>query len=86
MDVKGENQIMGLVQEIQQKTGVTIVLVSHLLHVVLNYAERLMFLADGKAQLYSIDELVSGDLLTRIYGFPIRVGVSEGKRYLVSGA
>ncbi len=86
MDVKGENQIMGLVQEIQQKTGVTILLVSHLLHVVLNYAERLMFLADGKAELYSIDELVSGDLLTRIYGFPIRVGVSEGKRYLISGA
>jgi len=86
MDVKGENQIMGLVKEIQQKTGVTIVLVSHLLHVVLNYAERLMFLADGKALLYSIDELVSGDLLTKIYGFPIRVGVSEGKRYLISGA
>ncbi len=86
MDAKGENQIMGLVQEIQQKTGVTIVLVSHLLHVVLNYAERLMFLADGKAELYSIDELVSGDVLTRIYGFPIRVGVSNGKRYLISGA
>ena len=85
MDVKGENRIMGLVQEIQQKTGVTIVLVSHLLHVVLNYAERLMFLSDGKAQVYSIDELVSGDLLSRIYGFPIFVGVSEGKRYLISG-
>jgi ABC-type cobalamin/Fe3+-siderophores transport system ATPase subunit len=85
MDVKGENQIMGLVQEIQQKRGLTIVLVSHLLHVVLNYAERLMFLSDGKAHLYSIDELVSKDLLSKIYGFPIRVGLSEGKRYLISG-
>jgi zinc/manganese transport system ATP-binding protein len=54
--------------------------------VVLNYAERLMFLADGKAHLYSIDELVSEDLLSKIYGFPIRVGLSEGKRYLISGA
>jgi ABC-type cobalamin/Fe3+-siderophores transport system ATPase subunit len=85
MDVKGENQIMGLVQEIQQEKGLTIVLVSHLLHVVLNYAERLMFLADGKAHLYSIDELVSQDLLSKIYGFPIRVGLAEGKRYLISG-
>lgn len=85
MDVKGENQIMGLVQEIQQETGVTIVLVSHLLHVVLNYAERLVFLADGKAQIHSINELVHGDLLSRIYGFPIRVGQSEGKRYLIPG-
>jgi ABC-type Mn2+/Zn2+ transport system ATPase subunit len=85
MDVKGETQIMGLVQEVQRKTGVTIVLVSHLLHVVLNYAERLMFLADRKAQLYSIDELVSKDLLSKIYGFPIHVGLTEGKRYLISG-
>jgi ABC-type cobalamin/Fe3+-siderophores transport system ATPase subunit len=85
MDVKGENQIMGLVQEIQQKMGVTILLVSHLLHVVLNYAERIMFLADGKAQLYTLEALVSKDLLSKIYGFPIRVGVTEGKRYLISG-
>jgi len=85
MDVKGANQIMGLVQEIQRKTGRTIVLVSHLLHVVLNYAERIMFLADGQANLYSIEELVSNDLLSGIYGFPIRVGLSEGKRYLISG-
>ena len=85
MDVKGENRIMGLVREIQQKTEGTIVLVSHLLHVVLNYAERIMFLADGKARLYSVEELVSDDLLSRIYGFPIRIGQSEGKRYLVSG-
>ena len=85
MDVKGENRIMGLVQEIQRRTGGTIVLVSHLLHVVLNYAERIMFLADGEAHLYSIEELVSNDLLSKIYGFPIRVGLSEGKRYLISG-
>lgn len=85
MDVKGEHQIMSLVQEIRRERGLTIVLVSHLLHVVLNYAERLMFLSDGKAHLYSIDELVARDLLSQIYGFPIRVGLSEGKRYLIAG-
>lgn len=86
MDVKGENLVMGLVQDIQRKTGVTVVLVSHLLHVVLNYAERLLFLADRRASIHSIEELVSKDLLSQMYGFPIRVGESEGKRYLISGA
>ena len=85
MDVHGEHQIMGLVQHIQRQTGVTIVLVSHLLHVVLNYAERLLFLADGRGHLHSLDELLSRDLLSRIYGFRIRVGEADGKRYLVSG-
>jgi ABC-type Mn2+/Zn2+ transport system ATPase subunit len=85
MDVKGENQVMGLLQDIQRKTGVTVVLVSHLLHVVLNYAERLMFLVDRRVSIHSVEELVSKDLLSQIYGFPIRVGQSEGKRYLISG-
>lgn len=85
MDVKGENQVMGLVQDIQRKTRVTVVLVSHLLHVVLNYAERLMFLADRRGSIHSIEELVTNDLLSQIYGYPIRVGQSEGKRYLISG-
>jgi len=85
MDAAGENQIMGLVQEVQRDTHVTIVLVSHLLHVVLNYAERLLFLTGGRAYLHSVEELVSNDLLSTIYGFPIRVGESGGKKYLLAG-
>jgi len=85
MDAKGENQIMSLIQNIQKNMEVTIVLVSHLLHVVLNYAEKLMFLADGRVHLHPIEELLTTDLLSRIYGFPIRVGQVGGKRYLLAG-
>jgi ABC-type Mn2+/Zn2+ transport system ATPase subunit len=85
MDAKGENQIMGLIQNIQRNMEVTIVLVSHLLHVVLNYVEKLMLLADGRVHLHVIDEFLTTDLLSTIYGFPIRIGQDGGKRYLLVG-
>jgi ABC-type Mn2+/Zn2+ transport system ATPase subunit len=85
MDAKGENQIMGLIQRIQRDMEVTVVLVSHLLHVVLNYVERLMLLADGRVHLHAIEEFLTTDLLSAIYGFPIRIGQDGGKKYLLVG-
>jgi len=85
MDAKGENQIMGLIRDIQRSMNVTIVLVSHLLHVVLNYAERLILLAEGRVHLHPIEELLATDLLSVIYGFPIKIGQSGGKKYLLAG-
>jgi len=85
MDVKGESRIMGLLQEIQGSMRLTIILVSHLLHVVLNYSERLVFLTEGQAHVHALEDLLEGDLLSRIYGVPIKVGVSHGKRYLITG-
>lgn len=85
MDVNAENRIMSLVQKIQKDFDVTIVLVSHLLQVVLNYTDGLIFLADRKAHVHSIDEILSCDLLSGIYDYPVKVGVDSGKKYLISG-
>jgi len=86
MDMKGESRIMDLLREIRMGMGVTIIMVSHLLHVVLNYADRFVLLADGKAHVHPLEALLEGDLLSRIYGMSVTVGVSNGKRYLVTGA
>jgi ABC-type cobalamin/Fe3+-siderophores transport system ATPase subunit len=86
MDIQGEEQIMTLLREVQQGRRLTVVLVSHLLHVVLNFTERIAFLSDGAARVHSIDEIASGDLLSRIYRTPVTVGESRGKKYLVTGS
>ena len=44
MDIKGEEQIMQLLKQIHSELGITIIMVSHLLHVVLNYVNKIIFL------------------------------------------
>jgi ABC-type Mn2+/Zn2+ transport system ATPase subunit len=85
MDLKGEARILDLLRDVQARLGVTVILVSHLLHVVLNYSDRLLLLLDGRAHHHTIHDLASGDLLSRIYGVPVRIGQSGDKKYLVTG-
>ena len=85
MDIQGEERIMTLLGRLKQDRGLTIVLVTHLLHVALNFTERIAFLTSGRVHVHSVQELASGDLLSRIYGIPVTVGEREGKRYLVTG-
>lgn len=85
MDPRGEAQIMSLVQHIRREQKITVILVSHLLHVVLNHAEKLLLLVDGRARLHAIGELLAGDRLSHVYGLPMRIGESDGKKYLLVG-
>jgi len=85
MDIQGEHQVMTLLRELQRSRGVTVILVSHLLHVVLNFTDRIAFLVQGRAHVHTVDELASGDLLAGMYGLPVEVGTSRGKRYLITG-
>lgn len=83
LDVSGETRIMDLIHEIHHARGITVVIVSHLLHVVLNHVDRLMFIMDGAARVHTIDEVLSRGFLSRLYGIDIQVNVVEGKRYVV---
>jgi len=85
MDIQGEEQIMNLLRRLQHDRGLTVVLVSHLLHVVLNFTDRIAFLVDGRAHVHAVGDLASGEELSRIYGVRVTVGKSHGKRYLVTG-
>ena len=85
MDVRGETRIMELVRRIKENLGVSIVLVSHHLHVVLSYSERIIFLAEGKALIHTPEELMHNDLLAKIYGLPLEICPCAGKKYLIAG-
>ena len=85
LDIQGEDQIMSLVRTIHQSMGITIVLVSHLLNVLFNYVDRVMFLKDRRMRIYSRREALSPQLLGEIYETPVKVGEVDGKFVIVPG-
>jgi ABC-type Mn2+/Zn2+ transport system ATPase subunit len=84
LDVSGEKRVMELIHDIHHRRAITVVIVSHLLHVVLNHVDRLLFLGYDSRRIYSIDEIIERDLLSRIYGSRISVRTIEGKRVIVT--
>ena len=54
--------------------GKTVIMVSHLLHVVARYAERLAFIHDGRLTHGVAAEMLTQDRLQALYGIPVELG------------
>ena len=85
LDVASESRIMDVIHDVHHEKGITVIIVSHLLHVIINHVERFVFLKQGAAVTRSIDEVVESDFLSRLYGVPIAVRTDRGKRIIVMG-
>jgi zinc transport system ATP-binding protein len=85
LDVTGETKIMDLIHDIHHRENITVVIVSHLLHVVLNHVDKLLFTKDGGATLHPIEQVMESGFLSDFYGVSVNVSIVNGKRSIVLG-
>lgn len=81
MDLASERGIIELVEKLQQDNKLTILIVSHLLHVVINSATKLAFVSYNKIKLQDKFEALTQDNLSDLYGVPVSVGEINGKKF-----
>jgi ABC-type Mn2+/Zn2+ transport system ATPase subunit len=85
LDVSGETRIMDLIHDIHHRENITVVIVSHLLHVVLNHVDRLLFMKDGRAILHDIEQVMESGFLSDFYGVKVEVSMVNGRRSIILG-
>ena len=85
MDIASEHAIMELVKHLTEVDGITVVMVSHLLNVVANYARSLVILDGGMQAAGPVEEVLTSEKLSEIYGVPVAVDVCAGRRVVVTG-
>jgi ABC-type Mn2+/Zn2+ transport system ATPase subunit len=85
MDLRSEYDLMQLFAQMHEVGKVTLVIVSHMLHLVLNYAARVAIIHGGRLRLFSTAELVGGSQLSEIYALPVRVVENQGHRMVIAG-
>lgn len=85
MDLVGEKSIMDLVAELHDRKGRTVLLVSHMLHVVCRYVRELALISGGTFVCGPIDEIFTSERLSGVYGIPVRVGEVGGQRVVLAG-
>jgi ABC-type cobalamin/Fe3+-siderophores transport system ATPase subunit len=83
MDVASESATIDFLQDLNRRRGVTIVIVTHLLPVVLNLATSIMLMSAGRILHGEVDDVLREDRLSELYGVPVRLGVVAGQRTLV---
>jgi ABC-type Mn2+/Zn2+ transport system ATPase subunit len=83
MDLASEAAIIEFLRDLNRRDGVTILIVTHLLPLVLNLASSMMLLAGSTVVHGTADEILREDRLTTLYGVPVHLGVIAGQRTLV---
>lgn len=85
MDLPAEQGILALIDHLHSEHHITILLVSHMLHVVLNHVSRIAIVGEGQVSTYGVKEMMDGGHLSRIYQMPVRLLTVDGRVVAVSG-
>ena len=85
MDTASEAAILEFLRNLNQTQGVTMLIVTHLLPIVLNLATSIMLLGTDTILHGTVDEVLQEGRLSELYGVPVHLGVVGGQRTLVVG-
>ena len=84
MDPSAELSAMDLLRDLHGAGGIAVVMVSHRLEAVANYAHRLAFVDkdQGLWKVGPLEEMLRPEALSRLYGREVIVREEEGRRFV----
>ena len=77
---------MELVRSLQLELGLTVLFSAHELNPLLGVLDRVLYLGNGQAALGRVDEVITGPVLSRLYGAEIDVVRVNGRIFVMSGS
>jgi zinc/manganese transport system ATP-binding protein len=73
LDPHFQQAIVRLVKRIQQSEGMTVLFTAHDLNSLLGSMDRVLYLGQGHAALGAVDEVITAEVLSNLFGTPIEV-------------
>lgn len=84
MDLVSTTQILGLVRDLHERSGITVLMVSHALNEVANYVERIALVMNEAFRIGTVSEIMNETVLSGMYGIPVEVSAFEGHRVVIA--
>lgn len=85
MDLPAEQALMELIRSLHDADQITVLMVSHLLNVVVNYAHRVAIVGDGQVRVGAVDEMITSQVLSELYRVPVTVADVHHLRVVLPG-
>jgi zinc/manganese transport system ATP-binding protein len=73
LDLRNQREIVALLADLRASRGIGVLVVVHDLNPLLSVLTGAIYLLDGHAHYAGVDDVVSEDLLTHLYGTRVRV-------------
>lgn len=78
LDLRSRREVVSLVSGVCSQHRIAVLLVAHDVNPLLGCVDRVLYLAEGRGIIGSPDEVVQAEVLTALFGFPVRVIRAEG--------
>jgi zinc/manganese transport system ATP-binding protein len=85
LDPHHEREVVALVKRLQLELGITVLFSAHELNPLLGAMDRVLYLGRGQAALGTVDEVITGPVLSRLYGSEIEVVHVKGRIFVMAG-
>lgn len=85
LDPRHQVEVIGLVKVLQRELRITVLFSAHEINPLLGAIDRVLYLGSGQAALGTVDEVITGPVLSRLYGAEIEVVRIKGRIFVMSG-
>jgi zinc/manganese transport system ATP-binding protein len=85
LDPNHQRMVVALAKSLQDELGITVLFTAHELNPLLGALDRVLYLGVGQAALGTVDDVVTGPVLSRLYGTRIDVVRLQGRIFVMSG-
>ena len=86
LDPTRQSGVVEIVRRLQKELGLAVLFSAHELNPLLGAMDRVLYLGGGKAVLGAVDEVITGPVLSRLYGSEIEVVRIGGRIFVMAGA
>lgn len=85
LDQRHQESVVELVRRFARQHGITVLFSAHELNQLIGALDRVLYLGRGQAALGTVDEVITGPVLSRLYGSDIEVVRVNGRIFVMSG-
>ena len=86
LDLRSGQEVIALLARIAREQQIAVLLSAHEMNPLLPVMDHIVYLADGRAASGPTDQVVTTEVLTRLYGYPVDVLHVHGRVLVVAGA
>ena len=85
LDIRSEQEVVALLARITREQGIAVLISAHDMNPLLPAMDRIVYMAEGRAASGPADEVVQGDVLSKLYGQHVDVIRIHGRVLVVAG-
>ncbi|MEO8883814.1 MAG: ABC transporter ATP-binding protein [Devosia sp.] len=84
LDAAHQRSVVELVRKIGSELGIAVLFCSHEINPLLHAVDEVLYLGGGKAAIGGVDEVITPDVLSKLYGTPITVLRANGRIFVLA--